>query len=545
MLKTKKEATMKKKVWYFLYLLLDIGIVLFSFAVVAWFHDGTKSILVDYAWPVLGLSLAWVCAGLIGGKFSIKHKQNLRSLWSSIVKCDAVAIAIVFGTIIFFDKFEDSRYIVFGTIGLTVIIEVIIFTLLYYSFKFHKDNPSFAKTTLITKSAKLAAEGSTYEMGKLDPSDRVPESPLEVSKDYCLDVCTDDDSVKSVLQDKYLINHEKVFEFLNEHLNLTCFCKQKSYIINSHSIFNIENIDSESQSLFINLHKANNFRRINKYIIKVNENLVKGGVFCGCMETKNQRRRRFIKRFTPLFGNIIYFIDFIVRRVFPKLALLKGLYFAITKGKNRVFSETEFLGRLYFCGFELLCKREIEGINYFIAIKTKEPSCDENPSYGPLIRLKRKGKDGKTIYVNKLRTMHAYSEYLQDYVYQTSGGTIDGDGFKNDFRITSWGKVFRKLWIDELPMIMNLLKGEVKIVGVRPLSFHKFSLYSQDMQELRVKTKPGLVPPFYADLPKNLNELQESERKYIESYLKKPFRTDVRYFCKAFYNIVFKKARSK
>lgn len=543
MLKTKKEATMKEKVWYFLYLLLDIGIVLFSFAVIAWFHNGTKSILVDYAWPVLGLSLAWVCAGLIGGKFSIKHKQNLRSLWSSIVKCDAVAIAIVFGTIIFFDKFEYSRYIVFGTIGLTVIIEVIIFTLLYYSFKFHKDNPNFAKTTLITKSAKLAAEGSTYEMGKLDPSDRVPESPLEVSKDYCLDVCTDDDSVKSVLQDKYLINHEKVFEFLNEHLNLTCFCKQKSFVIDSHSIFNIENIDPESQSLFINLHKANNFRRINKYIIKVNENLVKGGVFCGCMETKNQRRRRFIKRFTPLFGNIIYFIDFIVRRVFPKLALLKGLYFAITKGKNRVFSETEFLGRLYFCGFELLCKREIEGINYFIAIKTKEPSRDENPSYGPIIQLKRKGKNGKLLMVNKFRTMYPYSEYLQDYVYETCS-LQEGGKFKNDFRVTSWGRVFRKLWIDELPQFINLFKGELNLVGVRALSEHYFNLYPEDVKALRIQVKPGLLPPFYADMPKSFEEIVASEKRYLEQKIERPVWTDFKYFWLVLWNIIVKKARS-
>ena len=534
---------MKEKVWYFLYLLLDIGIVLFSFAVIAWFHNGTKSILVDYAWPVLGLSLAWVCAGLIGGKFSIKHKQNLRSLWSSIVKCDAVAIAIVFGTIIFFDKFEDSRYIVFGTIGLTVIIEVIIFTLLYYSFKFHKDNPSFAKTTLITKSAKLAAEGSTYEMGKLDPSDRVPESPLEVSKDYCLDVCTDDDSVKSVLQDKYLINHEKVFEFLNEHLNLTCFCKQKSFVIDSHSIFNIENIDPESQSLFINLHKANNFRRINKYIIKVNENLVKGGVFCGCMETKNQRRRRFIKKFTPLFGNIIYFIDFIIRRVFPKLALLKGLYFATTKGKNRVFSETEFLGRLYFCGFELLCKREIEGINYFIAIKTKEPSRDENPSYGPIIQLKRKGKNGKLLMVNKFRTMYPYSEYLQDYVYETCS-LQEGGKFKNDFRVTSWGRVFRKLWIDELPQFINLFKGELNLVGVRALSEHYFNLYPEDVKALRIQVKPGLLPPFYADMPKSFEEIVASEKRYLEQKIERPVWTDFKYFWLVVWNIVVKKARS-
>ncbi|MFA7057838.1 MAG: sugar transferase, partial [Candidatus Cloacimonadales bacterium] len=411
------------------------------------------------------------------------------------------------------------------------------------TYRFHKDNPSFAKTTIITKSKKLEEEGSTYEIGKFDSSDKVPASPFKVDKNYCLDTDTGSNSIKSLLQTKYFKDQDSAFDFLNEHLDLNCFCKNKSYIINSHSIFNIENLDPESQSLFINLHKANNFRRINKYIIQVNENLTQGGVFCGCMETKNQRRRRFVKKYTLVLGNIIYFIDFIVRRVFPKLALLKGLYFAITKGKNRVFSETEFLGRLYFCGFELLAKREIEGINYFIAIKTKEPCRDENPSYGPIIQLKRKGKNGKLLMVNKFRTMHPYSEYLQDYVYKTCS-LQEGGKFKDDFRVTSWGRVFRKLWIDELPQFINLFKGELNLVGVRALSEHYFSLYPEDVRILRVQVKPGLLPPFYADMPKSFEEIVESERKYLEQKIKRPVWTDFKYFWLVLWNIVVKKARS-
>ncbi|MCB0755956.1 MAG: hypothetical protein KDB98_10205, partial [Flavobacteriales bacterium] len=67
---------------------------------------------------------------------------------------------------------------------------------------------------------------------------------------------------------------------------------------------------------------------------------------------------------------------------------------------------------------------------------------------------------------------------------------------------------------------------------------------SEELKELRLKTKPGLVPPYYADLPKTLAEIQDSERRYLESYMRSPFTTDVRYFFKAFYNIIIKKARS-
>jgi hypothetical protein len=65
------------------------------------------------------------------------------------------------------------------------------------------------------------------------------------------------------------------------------------------------------------------------------------------------------------------------------------------------------------------------------------------------------------------------------------------------------------------------------------------------MQQLRTQVKPGLVTPFYADLPDTLPEIIESERVYLESYLKNPIRTDVRYFFKAMYNIFIKRARSK
>jgi len=180
---------------------------------------------------------------------------------------------------------------------------------------------------------------------------------------------------------------------------------------------------------------------------------------------------------------------------------------------------------------------------YFILKKTKAPCTDPSPTYGPLIRLKRKGKDGKTIYLKKLRTMHPYSEYLQDYVYQTNA-LQEGGKFSNDFRVTTWGKVFRKMWLDELPQLINFFEGDLSLVGVRALSDHYFYLYPKEMQELRIKLKPGLIPPFYADMPKSFEEIVESERRYIMKKMEKPFKTDWVYFWKSVWNIVIKGARS-
>jgi lipopolysaccharide/colanic/teichoic acid biosynthesis glycosyltransferase len=93
-------------------------------------------------------------------------------------------------------------------------------------------------------------------------------------------------------------------------------------------------------------------------------------------------------------------------------------------------------------------------------------------------------------------------------------------------------------------MLINLAKGEMKIFGVRPLSRHYFSLYYDEMQERRTKYKPGLVPPYYVDLPETLDEIQHSEKKYLDAYDNHPLLTDITYLSKAFWNIVVRKKRS-
>jgi len=151
--------------------------------------------------------------------------------------------------------------------------------------------------------------------------------------------------------------------------------------------------------------------------------------------------------------------------------------------------------------------------------------------------------NGKIIKVYKIRTMNPYAEYLQSFVFKRNNLKENGK-FQNDFRITSWGRFLRKYWIDEIPMIINLIKGDIKLVGVRPLSRHYYELYSNYLKELRLKFKPGLLPPFYADMPKSLEDIMESEKAYLEAYEKNPFKTDLKYFFKIVSNIILRKARS-
>ncbi len=301
-------------------------------------------------------------------------------------------------------------------------------------------------------------------------------------------------------------------------------------------------VDGTSLGL-VRVGKINNLNRINKYFESINNALKKGQFFLLSLETQEMRKLKILSNYPSPINYVVYLFDFIFNRILPKLSFSQSLYFKTPLSKNRAISLTECLGRLISSGFDIINTRKIGYSTYIMAQKKSFPEYDLNPTYGPLIKLKRVGLGGQFFEVYKFRTMYPYSEYLQEYIFERnnlqSGGKI-----KDDFRVTSWGKWFRKFWIDELPMILNLFKGQMKLVGVRPLSYHYFKLYPEKIQELRSRVKPGLIPPFYADLPKTLDEIVESETKYIDSYLKNPLATDVSYLVKATYNIMIKRVRS-
>ncbi len=333
----------------------------------------------------------------------------------------------------------------------------------------------------------------------------------------------------------------EVFQLICKYADLA---STHTAIQQTQSVFEVKSLDTNFFDTYINLERINDLPHINKFFEAVNSKLPKDGIFIGCVETSRLRKARILKKYPRGLSDIYYFLDFLLKRVFPKLPITKRIYFMLTGGRNRVLSKTEALGRLYSCGFEVLLESTAGPNLYFFAKKARAPYFDKNASFGPIFKMKRVGKNGKIIYCYKFRTMHPYSEYLQEYVYKKSE-LVKGDKIKNDPRVTTLGKIFRKYWIDELPMIYNLLNGDLKIVGIRPLSEHKLSLYDKDLAELRLTIKPGLVPPYYADMPHSFQGLMDSERKYLTAYKNKPISTDIKYFFKAFYNIIFKNARSR
>jgi len=349
--------------------------------------------------------------------------------------------------------------------------------------------------------------------------------------------------VKHELEFKYLKEYEEVFSVLDTILDLNSFDIRKSAIINSDETKDIQVRQPDSHQLFINLRVLNDQIKLNDYLLDIRKTLINGGVFVGALLPHHYRYRRYLKKYSFWIANTIYFFDFIWKRVFPKLPITREIYFTFSKEKDRAISLAEGLGRLVYCGFKVLDLAAVDDVVYFAAVKNGTFTPVKKFFYSPIFKMKRMGKDGKPIYVYKLRTMYPYSEFIQDFVYNHNKLEAGGK-FKDDFRVPAWGRLFRRLWIDELPMLINWVKRELKFVGVRPISNQYLSLYSKEHQERRKNFKPGLIPPFYADMPKTIEEIELSEKKYFDAYEKNTIKTDIKYFMKAVDNILVKKKRS-
>ncbi len=331
-----------------------------------------------------------------------------------------------------------------------------------------------------------------------------------------------------------------VRDFLQRFIDLSA---RNTFVLRTSIVESISGFSIRPAAV-VNLKRMNDVRALNRFLSEVNHQLEDNGTFVVCLETKYFRKKRILNNYPVGLNYGLLLTDYLVKRVLPKLPVSSRVLRMVYGDRDKAMSKTEALGRLYAAGFEVVDKKFINGLLYLVTRKVKAPLFDYEKNYGPIFCMRRSGKNGKVIRVYKLRTMHAYSEFIQQYVYEQNS-LADGGKLKNDFRVSTLGRIVRKYWLDELPMVWNLFRGDLKLVGVRPLSSQYLSLYSDELKMKRNAHKPGLVPPFYADMPKTIDEIQASELRYLEAHEKSPFLTDLRYFMKATWNILVKRARSK
>lgn len=473
---------------------------------------GLKTYMLSHISFFLMLAFLWIVVSVAGGKIGRGRIINLRTLFGRVLTSNLIATSMAALLLFALRDLGYSRQVVFGTAITATLLELAIGSL-YLAFR---------KAPLITPAAirlterEMVARSHPENAGDIVPDPaltmRLQEGCSRVRAEALSSMVDRDDAARLA-------------------------------IVSTSEAFNIQNLEHADYTCIINLKPMNSIRKLDRFLDTVNGRLGDNGLFLCSVETLEQRVERLKEKFTPAGYYLIALPDFLINRVIPRLRLTRGLWQFITGGANAPFSRAEALGRLSRAGFAIRQEKFAGNMLCIRAERRSEPKPVNENNYGMIIALPRIGRDGRTFNVYKLRTMHPYSEYIQDYVYGLHS-IEEGGKLKDDFRVTVWGRFARRVWLDELPMIVNILKGDIKLFGVRPLSKHYFSLYDDNIRDRRIQYKPGLLPPYYADLPTGLEAIQHSELRYFDSWDRNPLGTDIRYLARSVYNIFFRNARS-
>jgi len=143
-------------------------------------------------------------------------------------------------------------------------------------------------------------------------------------------------------------------------------------------------------------------------------------------------------------------------------------------------------------------------------------------SRGPVFfRQWRVGRAGKPFQIYKFRSMHRDAEQRLEELRKRS---IYGDQrlFKvvNDPRITKIGRLLRRTSIDELPQLINVLRGEMSLVGPRPPTLNEVNLY-EEHHYCRFDMKPGITGPWQVNGRNKITDFEEVvrlERAYTRNW---------------------------
>jgi len=497
-------------------ILTDINIwVLSGLLCILWRVAADKSAILVYVWLFVAMMLVWLLLGLLTGKYHRSYKHIW--LWQEMVGM-LIPAAIEFVLVFWLERdvlalFNLSPVVAGWMIGIVAVINAIVIVAKHYwKYAQNMDVPAME----IEKRSK--------------------------AKVLRRDEPRSEESIAAIHQSVLSITTEDDYRMLLEKAHLS---SRQTKIVANRDRFSFLQIPDYQYKTLVDLTLLNDAKGINRRFCIVNQKLPDEGHYVCCYRPQEYMKQKLLRRYPKPLNWLVYTLYFWHKRVVPRLALSSRLYYDLTKGRKRMLSKTEVFGRLYYCGFEVDEVVPMGHIEYVFAHRKMQPYPQQQLKvYGPLIKLPRICKDGKIRFFYKFRTMHPYAEYIQDVVFDEQGGMNIADKADGDWRISSWGRVMRRYWLDELPMLINWLKGDVKLVGVRPLSQAMFNKYPKELQEKRIKAKPGLIPPFYIDHPNTFEELFASEDKYLDAYLEHPIRTDFAYFFRTVYSILFKKMHS-
>ena len=161
-------------------------------------------------------------------------------------------------------------------------------------------------------------------------------------------------------------------------------------------------------------------------------------------------------------------------------------------------------------------------------------------SKGPVFFLHtRIGKNGKNIKIYKFRTMVTNAEELiKEFTPEQMKEYKENYKLTNDPRITKIGKFLRKTSLDELPQLINIIKGDLSIIGPRPVVKDELEKYGENMAKF-LSVTPGLTGNWAANGRNNTTyeERMKLELEYVDNI---SFKTDVKIFFQTIFAVIKK-----
>ncbi len=152
-----------------------------------------------------------------------------------------------------------------------------------------------------------------------------------------------------------------------------------------------------------------------------------------------------------------------------------------------------------------------------IGIRLKSPK-------GPVFfKQKRAGLYGRPFTMWKFRTMHPDAEAMLAKVKEDVGNEMDGPVFKleKDPRVFGFGDFLRRTSIDELPQLINVLFGEISLVGPRPLPLYEVEEFQKSEHRRRLSVKPGITCFWQAGGRNSITSFEEwveMDLRYIDNW---------------------------
>ena len=150
---------------------------------------------------------------------------------------------------------------------------------------------------------------------------------------------------------------------------------------------------------------------------------------------------------------------------------------------------------------------------------------------------KRIGKNGKEIYIYKFRTMVENAEDLiKQFTPEQMKEFKENFKLENDPRVTKIGKILRKTSLDELPQLINIIKGDISIIGPRPVISEELEKYGMNKNRF-LSVTPGLTGYWAANGRSDTTYAQrmEMELYYVDNM---SFKLDLKVFFKTVLSVL-------